>query len=72
VEIELIAGERSYRLRVVDDGVGFDASRPRRRAAHYGLATMRERAEAVGARLRIHSRPGRGTRVEIELPRGTA
>lgn len=72
VEIVLAATPRTIRLSVADDGTGFNAARPPRRAAHYGIATMRERAEAVGARLRIVSRPGKGTRVEIELARGVA
>ena len=72
VEIVLAATSRAVRLSVADDGAGFDAAKPPRRAAHYGIATMRERAEAVGARLRIVSRPGRGCRVEIELKRRVA
>jgi len=72
VEIALAATPRLVRLSVADDGSGFDTTRPPRRAAHYGIATMRERAEAVGARLRIASAPGRGTRVELELARGAA
>ena len=68
-EIVLGATPRTVALSVADDGAGFSAARPPRRAAHYGIATMRERAEAVGARLRIVSRPGRGCRVEVELKR---
>jgi len=70
--IALSATARTVRLSVADDGAGFSPARPPRRAAHYGIATMRERAEAVGARLRIVSRPGRGCRVEIELRRSGA
>jgi signal transduction histidine kinase len=33
---------------------------------------MHERAEAVGARQRIESAPGRGTRVTVEVPRVVA
>jgi len=72
VEIVLAATPRAVRLSVADDGAGFDAANPPRRAAHYGIATMRERAEAVGARLRIVSRPGKGCRVEVELKRRVA
>ena len=71
-EIVLNATPRVVRLSVADDGAGFSAARPPRRAAHYGIATMRERAEAIGARLRIVSRPGKGCRVEIELARSAA
>ena len=72
VEVRLAAGPRTISLSVVDDGVGFDAARPPRRAAHYGIATMRERAEAVGASLRVQAAPGKGTRVEVELSRSPA
>jgi signal transduction histidine kinase len=49
-------------LRVIDDGRGLDAQAPTSR----GLASMRERALAIGAQLVIHSVPGR-TVVEIRL-----
>jgi two-component system sensor histidine kinase UhpB len=68
-EVRLAAGAKVVRLTISDDGAGFDAARPPQRAAHYGIATMRERAEAVGASLSIESTPGRGTRVEVELLR---
>ena len=35
---------------------------------HYGLAIMRERARRIGARLRIHGRSGKGTRVRLDVP----
>jgi hypothetical protein len=54
-------------LTVADDGAGFDGE-ARAMAAGMGMASMRERAEAVGARARIESAPGRGTRVIVEVP----
>jgi len=52
-----------------DDGCGFT---PERRARtgwpHFGLQTMRERAEAVGGRFEIESRPEGGTQVRVRLP----
>jgi signal transduction histidine kinase len=56
--------EAGMRLEVVDDGSGFDEDEPR---SGYGLVTMRDRAEALGGKLRIDSRRGSGTRVELEL-----
>jgi PAS domain S-box-containing protein len=53
-------------LEVADEGVGFDAGRAY--PGHLGLVSMRERAAAAGAELRIDSAPGRGTRVIVELP----
>jgi signal transduction histidine kinase len=52
-------------LVVADDGSGFD---PDAVGSGYGLASMRERAEAAGGRLAVVSRPGLGTRVEVALP----
>lgn len=51
-------------LEVGDDGVG----RAERRQHHWGLQSMHERAERVGARLEIGSRAGRGTVVTLRSP----
>jgi PAS domain S-box-containing protein len=58
------------RLSVIDDGAGFEPARRSPDAPTYGIVTMNERAEAVGARLRIVSAPGEGTKVEAEVARG--
>jgi signal transduction histidine kinase len=56
---------------VEDDGVGFDVeAQGHNTSSHFGLATMRERAAAVGGRLEIDSAPGRGTRVIVHLSPG--
>lgn len=52
---------------VDDDGVGFDEAAARS-SEHMGLASMRARAHSLGGRLRIDSRPGRGTRIEVLVP----
>jgi signal transduction histidine kinase len=60
---------------VEDDGVGFEATRPRQA---FGLEAMRERVEALGGRFHLESHPttpGRkrhGTRIEIDLPIGAS
>ncbi len=56
------------RLLAMDDGCGFDASHLS--GAHFGVTGMQERARSAGGRLMIHSRPGEGTTVEVELPLG--
>jgi signal transduction histidine kinase/ligand-binding sensor domain-containing protein len=56
-------------LRITDDGCGFDeASWPSEHANHYGLVTMRERAEQMGGTLIIATALGRGTSVEVQVP----
>jgi two-component system sensor histidine kinase DegS len=56
-------------LEVSDDGRGFDvgavAARGRR---NFGLQFMRERAELIGARLDVRSRPEGGTVVRLAIP----
>ena len=38
------------------------------RDGHWGLAGMRERAESIGARLKVWSRNNAGTEVELLIP----
>jgi signal transduction histidine kinase len=56
------------RLRVVDDGAGFDTENQAARNGRFGLVTMRERAQGIGATFRLVSAPGEGTQVEVSLP----
>src|SRR5215216_798053 len=59
----------SVRLRINDDGVGFDPAAAARLLSegHFGLAGMRERVEMVGGHLSIDSAPGKGTSVAVEM-----
>lgn len=61
-----LTGGRSVRLTVRDSGNGFDvrAVKPTS-SSGFGLRSMRERAEGVGGRLRLSSRVGEGTQVEV-------
>ena len=54
-------------LSIEDDGCGFDVEEVASKG-RFGLISMRERAEGLGARFRITSNPGGGTRVEVGLP----
>jgi signal transduction histidine kinase len=72
VEIHLTAVNGTAELSVTDDGVGFDATSPSPQRATWGLKTMRERAEAVGATLRIEPAPAGGTRVLVAVDCGAA
>jgi len=59
------------RLRIADDGVGFsipEVFAPGRRPDSYGLRGMAERAELLGGRVHVSSRPGGGTTVEALIP----
>jgi signal transduction histidine kinase len=65
--IELQAGP-PRRLRVRDDGHGFDPDPAHLPAGAFGLTSIRERAAAFGGRAQIRSAPGDGTEVEVTLP----
>jgi two-component system, NarL family, sensor histidine kinase DegS len=63
-----IEGE-DWVVEVRDDGRGFDpAAIAARGHRNYGLQFMRERAELIGARLDVRSRPDGGTVVRLAIP----
>jgi signal transduction histidine kinase len=57
-------------LEVEDDGAGFEPEAAVLRSGSLGLTSMEERAKRVGGKLEIHSQPGTGTVVRLEV--GTA
>jgi signal transduction histidine kinase len=54
------------RLTVADNGRGFDVGAGGSKG--YGLRSMRERAELIGASLTVDSRPQDGTRLIVDVP----
>lgn len=66
IEIE---ADSELRVRIVDDGRGFDTARDRRPDS-FGLVSMRERVQAMEGELTVRSQPGEGTTVEVTLPHG--
>lgn len=65
------ADPATARLEIVDDGVGFDTFEHPvggDEMGGYGVLSMAERAELVGGRLNIRSRPGSGTAVTATIP----
>ena len=61
-----------WSFEVHDDGAGFDPADPKRAETHVGLRIMQERAQRIGARVQLESRPGAGCTVRLELPPATA
>jgi len=62
---------QTLHVTIEDDGIGFDAAdveRPGRRRG-LGLLGMRERVSQLRGRIDIESAPGRGTRIDVSLPR---
>ena len=69
IEVKLDYDEESIRLSVRDDGCGFDPLATTVLAGHFGMSGMRERAEKIAGRLSINSAPGKGTEIEVHVPR---
>lgn len=76
VEIQLAENEGWVHCRIQDDGVGFDPketiagqSMHGSRGPGLGLALARERIEALRGTLKLQSGPGRGTRLQISIPK---
>jgi signal transduction histidine kinase len=70
--VSLEVRDDRFHLEVVDDGRGFDLDQPVRTGwPHFGLQTMRERAQAIGGTFELWSRPGSGTRVAVNVPLGS-
>lgn len=65
IAVRLAREAGGHLLEVFDDGAGFD---PSSSAPGGGLPGMRERADALGARLEITSAAGEGTLVRLFLP----
>ncbi len=69
IEVEIEYASRHVRLLVRDDGKGIEPEIVKSGAdGHWGLSGMRERAERIGARLKLFSRAGAGTEVELFIP----
>jgi two-component system NarL family sensor kinase len=66
--VSLEYGQGEVLLQVSDRGRGFDPSQEFNPPRGWGLAGMRERVEAIGGSLRIHSASGAGTQVEVAIP----
>ena len=72
VELSISFEENRCRVRVHDDGSGFDPSMVSRLPEHhYGLIGIKERVERIGGRFTLQSKVGAGTDLSIEVPRST-
>lgn len=67
--VNLQASEAGLELAITDNGSGFRPAPPDSdRRHHFGLSTMRERAESIGATFELSSAPGAGTRISVHTP----
>src|SRR4051812_34417235 len=70
VDLSVVLENRHAGLAITDDGRGFSAGEAEgaRDDGHLGLRVLADMAHDAGGRLDIDSQPGRGTRVNLEVP----
>lgn len=72
VTINLEFMDKELKLYIYDDGAGFDVEKLKVKSddmnSGFGLFSMRERIELLGGSLNISSEPGKGTRLNIDIP----
>ena len=60
--------DRQLALSIYDNGVGFDPEQIPKTIHSSGLSGIRERTMLLQGKCNIHSKPGKGTQISIELP----
>jgi signal transduction histidine kinase len=69
IELEMEYAARDFRVVVRDNGSGIDPQIIESgREKHWGLSGMKERAEKIGAQLKVLSRREAGTEIELSTP----
>jgi signal transduction histidine kinase len=66
VRVRISGGPDEVRIVVADNGRGFDPSEPD--LPGFGMESMRQRAELIGARLAVDAAPADGTRLTLRVP----
>ncbi|MBA2175663.1 PAS domain-containing sensor histidine kinase [Halobacillus locisalis] len=59
-----------WRIRIEDNGNGFDYEMNKDQKEHYGLEIMKERAHLFGGYVEINSSRGEGTQIALYIPEG--
>lgn len=67
IQIAIHYERQQVQLQVQDDGQGFNLDHPIP-SGGFGLIGMQQRAERIGGRLTVTSRPGQGTVVRVQVP----
>lgn len=65
IEVDLIVKNGKIKMRIADDGIGFDVNAVK---CGIGLSNMKRRAQLFCGKLDVFSSPGNGCEIEIEIP----
>ncbi len=66
VQVNLLQDQKTLTMEISDDGIGFEPETMSREGG-VGMSSMQERALAHGWPFTLDSRPGRGTRIRVEV-----
>ncbi|MDR4495732.1 MAG: histidine kinase [Nitrospirales bacterium] len=69
IQLSFVGFAKSLRLSIRDDGIGMTPKQFRGLSQGLGFVSMRERVRLVKGRLRIKSKPRKGTEIHITVPR---
>jgi len=69
IKVDVTSAGGTVSISIHDDGVGFDTRRP---VNGLGLVGMKERVRQLGGQIAIHSAPGAGTDLRVEIPMAQA
>ncbi|MBD5782207.1 sensor histidine kinase [Pelagicoccus sp. NFK12] len=67
VRLDIAFTSNEINIAIADDGIGFDPASSHAKSNSFGLVGMKERADHIGASLRIDSAPGTGTRISVRF-----
>ena len=67
VDLSLTHVGSAIKMKIQDNGVGFDVTSAQRKPEHFGLNGLTERIEALGGRVTISSQPNTGTCIAMEI-----
>ena len=72
ISVFMFRDEDCLHFSIGDNGVGMEAPAfvltQQQRGCHQGLLGLRERVQLLGGRLSIESAPGKGTRIDVNIP----
>ncbi len=68
VRVNFVYSDEELEVQIEDNGAGFETQKAPPKG-HFGLVGMKERAARIGSKLSINSEPGRGTMIDLKIPR---
>jgi len=72
IEVKIVYSPNEVETFIIDDGDGFDASNYsaeiREDNSGFGMNTMRERVYLLSGNIDVDSKPGKGTKIHIQIP----